>query len=164
ALAAQVKAQRWTRPPERSVRNRSRTDDNRRRPLGVGNQGLVRNDQGREGPLFEQSTVGRWLGLGSLQLRRSRQASCNRLQERLPGLPHSCERNRLGLCARLSSSRREVTNNVRRGPIAFSNIQRRVTNAKSIGDRHFGDGRTCREFAAALLEPCRGRSAADSCV
>jgi hypothetical protein len=48
----------WHRSCEGSVWNRPRSNDDRRRALGRRHKGLVRDGQGRKGPLFRQSTVG----------------------------------------------------------------------------------------------------------
>jgi hypothetical protein len=59
---------------EGGLRNRARSADDRRCELGLKHQSLVRPHQRRQRPLSEQSAMGRRLGLGSLQIRRSRQA------------------------------------------------------------------------------------------
>ncbi len=57
------------------------------------------------------------MGMGVVQVRRARQAGRNGLQERLPGLPHPRKNDGLGLRARLSSSRRQVSSTKRHEPI-----------------------------------------------
>jgi len=74
-----------------------------------GPEGLVRDDQGRQGALPRQSVMGRWMGLGALQVRRAGQAGRDGLQEGLPGLPHPGKEHGLDLRAGLSSSRQAVS-------------------------------------------------------
>ena len=103
-LPEERKVRGWNGTGQGSLRHRSRATDDRRRALGLGNESLVRDDQGRKRPLPKQSALGRRVGMGALQIRCARQAGRDGLQERLPGLPHSRAGNRLDLRPRLSGS------------------------------------------------------------
>src|SRR5262249_10010011 len=81
----------------------------RRRALGRGDEGLVRDDQGRQGALSRQSALGRRVGLGALQVRRARHPDRDELQEGLSRLPHPGQADGLGLRQGLSGPRRTVS-------------------------------------------------------
>ena len=142
-LPQERKVRGWNRTGERSLRNRSRATDDRGRTLGCGNESLVRDDQGRQGTLSQQSALGRRMGMGALQIRRARQAGRNGLQERLPGLSHSREGNRLGLRARLSGSQHRSNQNVSRELIR-KQLRRRLLMQKYLAYRDHRWTRTDR--------------------
>ena len=73
-------------------------------PLGYGHQALVRDDQGREGPVPWQRPVGRRLGLGTLLGERARTQRGHRLHDGLQDVPHPGPEGRLGVRPRIPST------------------------------------------------------------
>ena len=74
-------------------------------PLGHGHQALVRDDQGREGPVPRQRPVGRRVGLGPLPGERARTQRGHRLFDRLQDVPHPGQEGRLGVRPRIPCPR-----------------------------------------------------------
>ena len=69
-----------------------------------GDQELVHHGQGLKRAIPRQRPLGRRMGLGHVQAQRSRQERCNRLLERLQGVPCPGQEGRMGVRARISGS------------------------------------------------------------